>query len=749
MVRTLKKFFSKKYNRACFLLILVSSVSYAKAFLGYFQGDEWSYFAKSYTILSKPFGDLKLLFDIFLDPASHGAHFAPVLSPLSYVMLKLFGLNFVLYQFASLAVHVGIVYSLFYFAYLLSKKNLLFGFLAGLFFGLSAVHFHAVSWISAFGVQVALLFSLLSLIFLKRFYLEKNRKFRTYSLLFFVLAIFSKETSFFLLIVYPMVAFFSEKKDWKSRIKSLKTFWILTIAIFVIEAVFRAYTFLVNTVGGVKSPYTSAVFNSFDITLIYKTVTWSLKSITQTFFPAKIIYSMGEKITVLGFPYYAQEAEVHGTNFLIFAQSAGAEIFMYAASVPLILGIYKLYKYFTKRDQSISQAVAIGITIILFSVIPLIFIVNSLIAKFGYVSLFDSRHIYSMSLGGSLLFAGLFLILHKRLKIVFFPLLILWIIANLYLMNQTLSEYALMGYQRKAILNKVFATVPSLDEKAVFLIKSNSAYYGFGVMPPFQTNLGHILAVRYYQKKQLPIDFLKSELFSDRGIMAEGYFEEAGKGFGYFIQESKLLTDIINGSFKPRDIYAFFWDGTKNQVQDITFETKEKAYDQLNVFSEVEDWNVYTDEENKFSFRYPLEMELRELDTTNKRDMLKDIMIAPKSEEAQIEEEYDDEDLSLRVTLRSKPETLGIDAFASAFNDSDGNIIGSNFTFRNIKFLNGDSMTTVYALKGKHAKYFFQVNTHEKEFEIAAFGKKGERRFADGEERYSKDVERIISTFRF
>lgn len=745
----LKKFFSKTYNRAVFLLIVATSIAYIKAFFGYFQGDEWPHFAAAFTILDKPYGDLRILFDSFLNPVAYGAHFFPVLSPISYIQLKFFGTNFFLYQLLSFSFHIGIVLCVFYFAYLFSKQNLLFSFLAGLFFGLSAVHFHAVSWISAVGVQIALFFSLLSLIFLKLFYLKKISRYKTLSLLFLVLAVFSKETAFFLLIIYPLITFFSNKNKWGPTLRSLKSFGVLVVVIFAIEAIFRVYTYILNTIGGVKSPYTAAVFNSIDATLIYKAITWLLKSITQTFIPAKIIYLMGEKITIWGFPHYAQEASVHGTNFLAFAQSAGAEFFVYATSVLIILGGHQLYKFFAKRDKVMKQSIMLGIMIIVFNVVPLIFIVNALINKFGYVTLFDSRHIYSMSLGGSLIFAAFFVFLYRRSKILFFPLLIIWSLSNFYLLDQTLSEYALMGYQRKTILNKILTVAPVLEKKSIVLVKSNVGYYGFGLMPPFQTNLGQILTFLYYQKKQLPREFIESSFFPKKGIAGEGYVEYQDRGFGYYIEENKMMTGLINGLFKPTDIYAFFWDGTKNQIEDITSEIRQKAYEQLYVFSKVKDWNIYEDKENKFSFRYPVDMQFRDLDITNKQDALKDIIIFPQSETLLSDDKYEGDGLYLRITLSKKPETLGINAFASPLKDSDGNTIGSNFTFRDIVFVNGSSMMTIYIIKGKYVKYFFDVNTHDKEFEISAFGKKGERVFLNGEERYNEEVERILSTFYF
>ncbi|MCL5432848.1 MAG: hypothetical protein M1524_01910 [Patescibacteria group bacterium] len=754
-----------KFKSAIGFIIFISFLIYIKAFLGYFQGDEWTFFARDFSILNKPvIGDLKLLFDVFVNPTQYAGHFSPVLSPISYFELKFFGINFILYQLFSFLIHVGVSLCVFYLAYLISRKNLLFGFVAGLFFAVSSVHFHAVSWIAAVGVQIAMLFSLLSLIFLVLSFIEKNQKYKAFSLLFLVLAVFSKETSFFLFILYPLVAYFLNNGKLKNTFKYLKSFGLVLVVLFVVEIIFRIYTnWLNNQNVATKSPYLYTIFNTIDATLIYKAITWSFKSITQTFIPSDIIYSMGEKITIWGFPYYAQEASVRGTNFLIFTQSAGIEMFMFAAAVPIILGIYKLYQFFSKENDSIKKSIIIGVLIIIFSVLPLIFIVNSLIAKFGYVSLFDSRHLYPMSVGGSLIFASLIVFLLtktdklKKKNIGVFTIarravfifLFLWVVVNAYYVNKTLSNYALMGHQRKTIIKKILNTTQELGKKSVFLVKSNTGYYGFGPIPPFQTNLGQALTVLYFKKGQLPEFFIDSDYFVNKGIAGEGYIEKSGRGFGYYIQDNKMAEEMMRGSFDSSDIYAFSWDGIKNEITDITEETRRAAYSRMSSYSQLKKWNTYKYEKAKITFKYPESMQLEELNIEGKQDTLFDVIVYPKNEKLISEDQYKGDDLYLRLILRTKPETLGIDAFASPFKDSDGNTIGPNFTFRGVTMLNGDNVTTVYATKGKYVKYFFPLNTHDKEFEITALGKKAERVIVNGEDRPNEEVERIISTITY
>lgn len=741
LVITARKLDRRIWLRICGFFILVILLFYGKSFFAFFQADEWYFFSKYYTLLSQPFGVARFLLAPLLEPLTYNGHFTPILPPIGLLQFVFFRTNFVLYQLLSMALHVGVTLSIFYFCYLFSKKNLLFALLAGLFFAVSAVHFQAVAWVAAVGVQIALLFAVLSLIFLVKYEQKKQTKDRKLSLLFLALALFSKESSIFLIFTYPLIIClfhkeYLQKQRWLKKIififLNYKSFWVLSVSFFVITFLYQWYFKWVSQLNGILGYSFFPKAGSF-WELGYRTISWILKSFIQTFFPSNFLYFIGEQITIWGFPSYASEAAVRGINFLVFSQTAAIELFIYPVALLLIFLIYKMYQYFSRHDKTLQDITIVGFFIILANVVPFIFLTNSLVNLFGSVTLLDSRHLYTTSFGAALLFAGFFLfLLNLNKKFKWF--LVVWILINWLVLNGTLSSYGDTGFARKLILNKITSTVPILGDKTVIFIKSNVGYYGFDVMPPFQTNPGRILALRYWEKNQLGVKFLSPNLFSKGGIRGQGYVEAEGKGFGYFVEEKDLMEQIVKQTILPSDIYAFSWNGKKNTISDITTDIRERAGERLALVLETKDWQVFTDSENKLVFRFPKEMKLSDLTdpvlatSSATETPVRDIVLTTKV-------------MELRLTLWRKLITTGYTQFAYSRKTDDGKTIGDDITFRNITMLNGEIVTTSYPMKGNYPIYFMPILRNNLYiFEARVFGKDIRR------QPYNTDIEKILST---
>lgn len=741
LVVNAKKLDRKIWFRICGFFVITILLFYGKSFFAFFQADEWSFFSKYYTLLSQPFGVARFLLAPLLDPLTYNGHFTPVLPPIGLFQFILLRTNFVLYQLLSIALHIAVTLSIFYFCYLFSKKNLPLSLLAGLFFAINAVHFQAVAWVAAVGVQIALLFAVLSLIFLIRHEQKKQAKDKKLSLVFLVLALFSKESSIFLLFTYPLIIYlfhkeYFQKQRWLKKIiflfSNYKSFWILTASFFVITFFYQWYFKWVSQLNGVLGysffPKAGSLWE-----LGYRTISWTLKSFIQTFFPSNFLYYIGEQITIWGFPSYASEAAVRGINFLVFSQTAAIELFIYPTALLLLFLLYKTYQYFSRHDKILRDIAIVGFFVILANVVPFIFLTNSLLNLFSSVTLLDSRHLYTTSFGGAILFAVFFLFVLKINK-KFKWFLVIWILINWLVLNSTLSNYANTGYTRKLILNKILSTVPTLGEKTVIFIKSNVGYYGFDLMPPFQTNPGRILALRYFEKNQLSRQFLASSLFAKGGIRGQGYIEAEGKGFGYFVEEKDLMEQIIKQTIAPDDIYGFSWDGKKNVISDSTKEVRERAQERLDLVVETKDWQVFKDLENKFTFRYPTEMKLR--------DLTDPILATSSAAERPVRDiSLEAKDVTLQITLWKKPEPTGYTQFAYSRKTDDEKTIGDNITFRNITMLNGEVVTTSYPMKGNYPIYFMPILRNNLYiFEMRVFGKDIKR------QPYNTDIEKIFST---
>lgn len=766
------KFFN--FKRSLIALSILSFIVYFLSFFGYFQADEWYFFSKYFITLSEPLGAFRLMLASFLDPLTYGAHFTPLLPFIGFVNFLLFGTNFIFYQLQSVLLHVAVTLCIFYLAYLITKKNLFFGLLAGLFFGIAVVHYQAVSWIAAVGVQIAMLFASLSLIFLTKYYLEKkgeNRFKKNLSVLFFILAVFSKESSLFLFFTYPLIVYLFNRNEIDSQKNILKQIKYIAkeIKCIIIFGIFYAlvlfgFQYLIKVINQSTASANTIAYGSFfstltDPALLYKIISWSLKSIVESFIPAKYLYSIGELITVWGFPYYAQEASVHGINYLTFAQSAGMEMFIYPAAIIILLLIQKVNSFFSRKNVDVQNALIIGFVIIIASVIPFIFIANSIINLFGSATVLDSRHLYTTSLGGALIFAAFFFYLFQQ-KSVFWKylgvvILTVYIIANLFLLEGILIENALVGRQRKTIVNEILNKASNLGKKTVILVESNSGYYGFGLMPPFQTNLGQTLMLLYYQKGQLPVAYLKNNFLTKGGIAGQGYLKIGDRGFGYFIEEKNLLWEVGQNKLSPSDVYAFRWDGVKNKITDITKQEREKAKNYLGLLSYFRGWKAYADHDNGFSLEYPTGMNVKNIEINNtnqKHEVVKDILMATDNMENCVAvQAYDCEGLYLRFSLIKKPELMGTDNFAALLPNSDGEIMGQNYTFRVIKLLTGNEVTTTYASKGQYPVYFIPYKTGDKIFVVRAYGSRAARILAPVtfQEKWNMEIERIISTLMY
>lgn len=761
-------------KRAALVLSLLSFASYFLAFFGYFQADEWYFFSKHFITLRQPLGALKLIFAAFFDPLTYGAHFTPLLPPIGFVNIQLFGTNFIFYQLESVLLHIGVTLCVFYFAYLLTKKNLYFGLLAGMFFGISVVHYQAVSWIAAVGVQIAMLFALLSLIFAVKYYQEKVKvkTAKNLSILFFILAVLSKESALFLFFVYPLIVYLFNRNEVGSQksilqkgihlVKEIRYIIIFGIFYAIVLIGFQQVIKLMDQSTGDASTLAYGSFFSTlnDLSLLYKIISWSLKSIAETFIPANYLYSMGELITIWGFPYYAKEASVHGINFLTFAQSAGMEMFIYPAAILLLILIHKINNYFSLHNKRIKNTILIGLVCILASVIPFIFIANSIINLFGFATILDSRHIYTTSIGGALIFAAFFTFLFEGKKSILWKyfaavMLCIWIVINLFLLEKILIDNASVGSQRKTIVNAILNKAPSFKKDALVLVESNAGYYGFGLMPPFQTNLGQALMLLYHQKGQLPVEFLKTDFLIKGGIAGQGYLRMDGKGFGYFIEEKNLLWALGQNKLSPYDIYAFKWDGVKNTLSDNTKKIRDDAKNYLELLSYFDGWKTYQDASNGFSFEYPPQMTISDISIDNaneKNEIVKDISISTEGMQSCVDSgTYDCDGLYLRITLLKKSELVGTDNFAAKLKNSDGGVMGQDYTFRVIRLLTGDEVTTVYASKGKYPTYFIPFETGDRIFQVRAFGKRATRILAPVtfEEKWNSEIERILSTLKY
>jgi hypothetical protein len=151
----------------------------------------------------------------------------------------LFGLNPISFRIESLIFHIlnGI---LFYFVVQKIFKDKLLALLSAVFYEVSAIHFLSLFYISSFQ-QIARTFFVLLSIFLYIQYIDQKRKtFLIGSVLSFVAAILSKETSIILPLLLPLVEIIRTNQKvfqvMKTRLISLSPFFLITLIYLIIRA---------------------------------------------------------------------------------------------------------------------------------------------------------------------------------------------------------------------------------------------------------------------------------------------------------------------------------------------------------------------------------------------------------------------------------------------------------------------------------------------------------------------------------
>lgn len=720
-----KKILFRTDTLVLFSLFLLVTFFYRKAFSGYFQGDEWYYFSQ-YLPLAKNGGGLfgaisKSIFSF--GEISGGGHLTPVYSAIWYIHNKFFGLHANLYIVASLVVHALNSFLI----YLIVKKfckNFIVALLSGFFFACSYQHFQAVTWIMAYVPTVySVLFSLLSLYFLQWYCYKSNVIYILLTFIFLVLALLTKETAFIILVVSPIVVYFLKRKFFKKVV----LFNVLTAISYIAFRFGMPVVLHENSSQNFLSVYTPQLF-------IFRLFTYPVRLLVEMYIPQEFVLRLIEYITPLGYPTYGAEKLVRGINFLTFTQGPGSDLFIYPAGVFFVL-IILLLLFSQRRKKNIYNLVFIGLAIIFLSALPLLLI--ALYAPgWAYVTFIDSRHLYFPSIGGSMIFAALVYSITKYIKkyidsnmlfYIWFVLIALWIYAQYFLLQTQLSKELLTGQQRKTVISKILTSVPEIRKDAFFLVQSNTGYYGFGPIPPFQTNLSQILAIQYFSLKQLPQEFLTDYSITSKGLSGEGILKHNDRQFGFFINQSTLINKLLDQKISKNDIYAFSWDGNANSISDISEDIRNKFNMAKSRYDKYHSWDrIYLSKSN-IRMMVPRSFAIsKPLLETNQQDNLM-LSLGP--------ERY-------QIIVWKKTVNKGIFEDIAFLNNSDGEEIGENFYYRDIERIDGEKIISRMSLKGSSMQYFLPTISSGYIVEVRVLDKSS---ILNGHDDFAEDLIRLFS----
>ena len=166
-------------------------------------------------------------------------------SPLVMVVLSFlkytFGLNPIPFHLTSLIFHIINIWLIFRFIDLLTGKTDLALFVAT-FFAVHTLQVESVAWMSAIKVVISTSFFLLSLIYYVRFNTTERKRNYYLSLLFFILALLSKEQTLILPLVIVTIDYFHDRKLLSRKVILEKIPYVFLSALFLTIAMIATYT---------------------------------------------------------------------------------------------------------------------------------------------------------------------------------------------------------------------------------------------------------------------------------------------------------------------------------------------------------------------------------------------------------------------------------------------------------------------------------------------------------------------------
>ncbi|MES2680939.1 MAG: hypothetical protein V4635_13690 [Bacteroidota bacterium] len=172
-----------------------------------------------------------------------GLYYRPLLITSVFIDYKIGKLSPTIYHFSNLLMHLGCVLLLFKFLRL-NKISRTSAWVLSLIFSVHPIMLHAVAWVPGRNDLLLCLFTLSSLIFLLRFFEEPKKIFFILHVVFFVGALFTKETAIALPVIY-LACYLVYKKEKRSPL------WLL-MAVWAILA--GAWLFLRNNIVEVPAP---------------------------------------------------------------------------------------------------------------------------------------------------------------------------------------------------------------------------------------------------------------------------------------------------------------------------------------------------------------------------------------------------------------------------------------------------------------------------------------------------------------
>jgi len=637
------KKFSKVLSNNLVVLIglsIIVFISYSSLFNSYFESDEWFYFTHYFPLTVEPYGALTAIISTFIDAdyISGSQHVVPVASLIYFINTKILGLNFAPYAFMSLLLHSINSFLVFLFIKaLLHEKDMLiknfYSILGAIFFAISSVPMHAITWAGFYGQSVlSVTFFILCLLYYKFAFIKKKKKFIYFSIIFLLLALFTKESTAFLFFLLPLMTLIEK------RVFPIKFLGKIFLGLLAIYLVFRFIIPNISTLPdkivdsylsssssyqirenkavdkGIITSRAESIHENLLGEITFRTVTFPIKMVGSIFLPSQTAFQITQVIIPVIYPSVPGDSGVVKSAFTHYS---GQSSLIYLLSIVIILFCIKSvlkFKKLKKFDEA--KSIIVGLSILALSALPLVPIIFTF-PTWGYAIYFDSRHYYNPAVGAAILFPfiifGIANLLSRSFKIrnallVALFVFVSWLVYNAYAFDKSIKVSAQnYGADRREVVKQLTNFLPELPNKTVFYFEKD------GTAPftslPFFTSVSQALSVVYYERNPLPNSFFTKPLFDGD---SQGYQFSDGRGFGYYVSKKNLTKDLFLGKFSTDDIYAFYYYGNAMKIEDITSDIREEMEEYIIDAKQNFDWVKFTNSTKTFSLVHPATVQMRD-----------------------------------------------------------------------------------------------------------------------------------------
>lgn len=564
----MKKYFLDKKKETIALLIITFSiiVTYQGLLNNFFEQDEWAVFADM--IVFSGFSlDEKIRF--LFRSSGILSHFIPFTTLISYALFhKVFRFTYEYYAVFSIFLHVVNASLLFLIARKLSK-NTLIAFFAAMLFGIHKLSSQVIIWIAAsIGAELSTLFFLLSMLTYLLYLEQKKQIYFISSISLFIFSFLFKETSLTLIVAYPFLRFwYTKAKNIQAFLGTKETYTLLFFPISVVFVfIFKLILLFVNPH---HAPIVVGNSTQFPGIIMVKMIFYPLLALAHVFDPVGYLFTIATVFMKAEYPYLAQSA-----IGLRSAETIVPDVLYLLFSVFVcVLLLVTIVASKREEDKRIHMLFLFTIALFFISLLPYIPLPR-------FTTFLEQRYYYTPHIFSAILISTLFYYWCRRLlgKIgigLYIVLMVSIIMLNYLAINAYLGEKLVVAEKRKAVLSQLKEKQPRLvGNKNVFYITgSGSDYLIEDLKVPFQSGFGNVLMVWYYDEKHSPSEMV------DQGYLYQlddqGYKEIGSSGFGYYFKIEDMKKDLRQGKFSLDHLSAYSWDDKKQQLGDITQETKD------------------------------------------------------------------------------------------------------------------------------------------------------------------------------